>query len=67
MSTAGPCVRLRHLRDAYGQPYKIFDEVRTAQASPQLSDADKERARRVSSVITTLHIYNATNTNSALK
>lgn len=62
-----PRLQLRHLRDAYGRPYKIFDEVRSVQASPPLSELDKERARRVSSVITTLHIYNATNSNSALK
>lgn len=62
-----PQTRLRHLRDAYGNQYKIFDDVRAAKPSEQLSDADKERARRVSSVITTLHIYNATNSNSALK
>ncbi len=62
-----PQTRLRHLRDAYGRPYKIFDEVRAAKISEPLSELDKERARRVSSVITTLHIYNATNSNSALK
>ncbi len=59
--------RLRHLRDAYGRPYKIFDEVRSAQPSPPLSDKDKERAARVASVITTLHIHDATQTKSALK
>lgn len=59
--------RLRHLRDSYGRPVKIFDDVRAAEPSPALSDAEKERAKRVANLITTLHIHETTKGKSALK
>lgn len=62
-----PRNRLRHLRDSYGRPVKIFDEVRSATASAPLSDADKDRAKRVATLITTLHIHETTKGKSALK
>lgn len=59
--------RLRHLRDSFGRPYKVINDVRAAQPSPPLTEIEKERARRVASVITNLHIYDATRSKSALK
>lgn len=59
---------LRHLRDAYGRPYQIFDEERAVNpTASQWSDEQLQRAKRIASVITNLHIHNATKSNSALK
>ncbi|MDE2473167.1 MAG: hypothetical protein KGL35_31785 [Bradyrhizobium sp.] len=59
---------LRHLRDAYGRPYQVFDDVRAVSpTASQWSAEQLERAKRISSLITTLHIHNTTKSNSALK
>lgn len=59
--------RLRHLRDRYGSPVKVFDDVRSAELPIPLSDAEKDRAKRVAAVITNLHIHETTSGKSALK
>jgi hypothetical protein len=50
--------RMRHIKDPYNKPYKIFHEKLLTSTSEPLSDFLKERARKLSLRVRIIQMHN---------